>query len=61
VTDFDRCNRFGQMLMLDVPDDKLLTLAKEIPEPKVDVADLANTKKTKEPIDITVGLEESQE
>lgn len=47
------------MLMLDVPDDKLLTLAKEIPEPKVDMTDLANNKKTKEPIDITVGLEES--
>jgi hypothetical protein len=55
VTDFDRCNRFGNMLMLDVPDEKLLTLAKEIPEGPKNIANTASTKKvTKdEPVDIT--------
>ena len=30
LTDFEKSNRFGKMLLLDVPDDKLLTLANEI-------------------------------
>ena len=34
VTDFEKSNRFGKMLLLDVPDHKLLTLANEIVEPK---------------------------
>ena len=34
VTDFEKSNRFGRMLLLDVPDHKLLTLANEIPETK---------------------------
>lgn len=32
MTDFEKSNRFGKMLLLDVPDEKLLTLANEIPE-----------------------------
>ena len=31
VTDSEKSNRFGKMLLLDVPDEKLLSLASEIP------------------------------
>ncbi len=62
VTDFDRCNRFGNMLMLDVPDEKLLTLAKEIPENQRNPAEGANHKKvTTEPIDLTSVVTDSQD
>ena len=30
VTDFDKSNRFGKMLLLDVPDEKILTVANEV-------------------------------
>ena len=53
------------MLLLDVPDEKLLTLANEIPEPKTNHISNANAaetnfkhlKKTDEAIDITEDLQ----
>ena len=53
------------MLLLDVPDEKLLTLANEIPEPKTNHISNTNAgaetnfkhlKKTEEAIDITENL-----
>ena len=69
VTDFDKSNRFGRMMLLDVPDEKLITLAKDIPEklhaeiPALPASGSARKSKKKpataeEPIDITEGLKE---
>ena len=60
VTDFERSNRFGKMLLLDVPDEKLLSLANDIPEPKPSEI-LPATKKTvtgSDRIEVSVALAE---
>ena len=49
VTDFDKSNRFGRMMLLDVPDEKLLTLGKEIPET---IRQIAKQGEVEEPIDL---------
>ena len=51
VMDVEKSNRFGKMLLLDVPDEKLLSLAKEIPEEKKPSAPMINLEPAK--IDIT--------
>ena len=69
MTDFDKSNRFGRMMLLDVPDEKLITLAKDIPEklhseiPALPASGSARKAKKKpagaeEPLDITEGLKE---
>ena len=63
VTDFEKSNRFGSMMLLDVPDEKLLTLAKEIPEPSKP-SDFPAVQQAEEVIELDlegVGAEEKKE
>ena len=57
MTDCEKSNRFGKMLLLDVPDEKLLSLAAEIP-----TAPFSSRKSAaKQRIDITEPPEEAKE
>lgn len=58
LTDSERSRRFSKMLFLDVPDEKLLTIAAEIPaeEPSTTIEN-----KAKERIDITEQPEETKD